>query len=233
MGRKIFVSYKYADSNVRQFTNQNPWSWQQDTVRSYVDLLENYFNENTDHIYKGESDGEDISYLSDATIKDKLYDRIFDSTLTIVMLSPNMKESCKAQKYQWIPQEISYSLREQSRTNSKGQSVTSSTNALLGIVLPDRTGSYSYYWNQCTSCGSNCIMYNTSWLFDILQKNTFNIKVPDADLCGSRGTKIYHGDSSYITYVTWDDFVKDPEKHIAKAYEIQQHKADYEIAVAL
>ena len=146
MGRKIFVSYKYADSDVKQFTNLNTWYRQEDTVRSYVDLLEVYFKSNSDHIYKGESDGEDLSQLSDSTIRDKLYDRIYDSTVTIVMLSPNMKESYQQQKYQWIPQEISYSLREQSRTNSKGQSVTSSTNAMLAVVLPDRSGSYSYVW---------------------------------------------------------------------------------------
>ena len=93
MGRKIFVSYKYADSNVRQFTNLNSLYRQADTARSYVDLLEDYFKRNSDHIYKGESDGEDLSQLSDSSIRDKLYDRIYDSTVTILMLSPNMKES--------------------------------------------------------------------------------------------------------------------------------------------
>lgn len=186
MGRKIFISYKYADSDVKQFTNLNSWYRQEDTVRSYVDLVETYFKNNSDHIYKGESDGEDLSQLSDSTIRDKLYDRIYDSTVTIVMLSPNMKEAYRQQKYQWIPQEISYSLREQSRTNSKGQSVTSSTNALLGVVLPDRNGSYSYFWNKCTLCSSNCTMYNTSWLFEILRKDTFNIKRPDSEQCDSK-----------------------------------------------
>ena len=233
MGRKIFVSYKYADSNVRQFTNLNSLYRQADTARSYVDLLEDYFKRNSDHIYKGESDGEDLSQLSDSTIRDKLYDRIYDSTVTIVMLSPNMKESYQQQKYQWIPQEISYSLREQSRTNSKGQSITSSTNAMLAVVLPDRSGSYSYFWSKCNLCNSNCTMYNTSWLFEILRKNTFNIKKPDSEQCDSKGSTIYHGDSSYITYVTWDDFAEDPQKYIDKACEIQGHKGDYEIAVQL
>ena len=112
MGRKIFVSYKYADSNVKQFTDLNSWYRQEDTARSYVDLIEEYLKNNSHHIYKGESDGEDLSQLSDSTIRDKLYDRIYDSTVTIVMLSPNMQDAYRKQKYQWIPQEISYSLRE-------------------------------------------------------------------------------------------------------------------------
>lgn len=233
MGRKIFVSYKYADSDVRQFTNLNSWYRQPDTARSYVDILENYFRNNSDHIYKGESDGEDLSKLSDSTIRDKLYDRIYDSTLTIILLSPNMKDYGKAEKDQWIPQEISYSLREQSRTNSRGQSVTSSTNAMLAVVLPDRNGSYSYYWNQCSNCSSNCTMYSTAWLFNIMRKNTFNIKTPDSEECGNRGSTIYHGDSSYITYVLWEDFEKDIEKYVDKAYDIQRRKDDYDISVLL
>lgn len=232
MGRKIFVSYKYADSDVKQFTNLNSWYRQQDTARSYVDLLETYLD-SSDHIYKGESDGEDLSNLSESTIRDKLYDRIYDSTLTIVLLSPQMKDPLKAQKHQWIPQEISYSLREQSRTNSSGQSVTSGTNALLAVVLPDRNGSYSYYINQCTSCTSNCTMYNTGWLFEILRANTFNVKQPDAETCNSRGSTIYHGDSSYVTYVRWKDFIAQPEDYIGKAYEINQHKDNYDIKVQL
>ena len=233
MGKKIFISYKYTDSNVKQFSNLTSCSRQLDTVRSYVDLLEEYFKNNSDHIYKGESDGEDLSHLSDSTIRDRLYDRINDSTVTIVMLSPNMREPYREQKYQWIPQEISYSLRAQSRTNSKGQSITSSTNAMLAVILPDRNGSYSYFWNKCSLCNSNCTQYNTEWLFEILRDNTFNIKRPNSEQCNNRGLTIYHGDSSYITYVKWEDFAEAPQKYIDKACEIQTHKDDYTIAVQL
>ncbi|HPE39251.1 MAG TPA: TIR domain-containing protein [Bacillota bacterium] len=176
MGRKIFISYKYADSDVKQLSSSNSQYRHQDTVRSYVDLMEEFFKQNSDHIYKGESDGEDLSQQSDSTIRDKLYDRIYDSTVTIVMLSPNMQDACREQKFQWIPQEISYSLREQSRTNSKGDSITSSTNAMLAVVLPDQNGSYSYFLSKCTLCGSNCTMYSIGWLFKILRENTLKLK---------------------------------------------------------
>ena len=52
MGRKIFISYKYADADVRQFTNLSSWWREQDTVRSYVDLLESYIKDKSEHIYK-------------------------------------------------------------------------------------------------------------------------------------------------------------------------------------
>ena len=39
MGHKIFVSYKYYDSDVKQLTD----NWNHiDTVRTYVDKLEDY-----------------------------------------------------------------------------------------------------------------------------------------------------------------------------------------------
>ena len=232
MGRKIFISYKYADSNVKQLNNSNNW-YSQDTVRNYVDILENYLKEKSDHIYKGESDGEDISYLSEASIRDKLYDRIYDSTLTINMVSPGMKEAYKEQKYQWIPQEISYSLREQSRSNSKGQSITSSRNAMLAVILPDRYGNYDYYTYQCSLCSSKCTVHKTNWLFPIMKENTFNIKKPDSESCNTNGSTIYQGYPSYISYVKWADFKSDPEKYIELAYDIQSHKDEYDIHVQL
>ena len=73
MGHKIFVSYKYSDNNVYQISKN---IYQHDTVRTYVDKLEQYID-NTDNIYKGESDNEDLSRLSEDTIWGKLKDRIY------------------------------------------------------------------------------------------------------------------------------------------------------------
>lgn len=231
-GHKIFVSYKYADSNVYQLNDlYNPFR-KQDTVRTYVDYLEDYLN-NSYHIYKGESDNEDLSELSEDTIRDKLFTRIYDSTLTIVMISPGMKDDYKDQKDQWIPQEISYSLRNQSRKNSSGKTVTSSTNAMLAVVLPDYDGNYDYFVKQCTGCSKNCIDYNLDWLFPIMNDNSFNKKILDFTFCDEIDDIFYRGEPSYIKYVIWDDFEKDPEKYISIAYDIRNHIDDYNIHVQL
>ena len=106
MGKKIFVSYKYADSDVRKITNDY---FHTDTVRDYVNKLEEKIGKSD--IYKGESDDNDLSQLTDDSIWNQLKQKIYDSSITIVLISPNMKTLWKSEKDQWIPQEISYSLK--------------------------------------------------------------------------------------------------------------------------
>ena len=120
MGRKIFVSYKYADENVYPVPNVSDY---RPKVRDYVTWLERKFSDRSD----------DYIWM-------KLKDRIYDSTITIVLISPNMKEAYRWDKSQWIPWEIAYSVRETTRND-----YTSHANAVLGVVLPDKYNRYDYY----------------------------------------------------------------------------------------
>ena len=204
MGKKIFTSYKYADSNVRAIAGIF-----RTTVRDYIDVLQTKIDK-SDHIYKGENDGEDLSSLADSTIASKLGDKIFDSTVTIVFISKGMKDNTP-EKDQWIPWEISYSLREQSR-----QGVNSKTNAILGVVLPDQCDSYGWYYRHNPDC--NSITHFTGQLFTILKENMFNIKNPETRVCN--GTIITEGECSYIKTVKWDDFIGNIDWYVEKSLEI-------------
>lgn len=135
MGRKVFVSYKYKDYDVKMMPDVTQPTWPCD----YVDYIKNNVL-SSDDIYKGEDSNEDISSWSEDEIWDHLKGKIYDSTLTIVLISPNMKEPGKWQRSQWIPWEISFSVRETTRNNR-----TSHRNAILAVILPDKDGSYSYY----------------------------------------------------------------------------------------
>lgn len=225
MGHKIFVSYKYHDSNVKKISSEYGVT---DTVRTYVNKLAEYIDQYSDHIWKAEKEDEDLSELKEDTIAKKLSDRIYDSTLTIVMISPNMRDSSKADKEQWIPWEVEYSLKETSRKNMKGEPVTSSTNAVLAIVVPDKNNSYSYYINDNACCNGGCRTLKTDTLFEILRKNMFNEKAPNKRTCENNSV-IYRGDSSYIQSVKWETFIKKPEFYINKAYELRDNIDKYNI----
>lgn len=218
MGKKIFVSYKYADSNVYPLY---PYP-QQTTVRSYVDQLEWYFD-STNDIYKGESNDDDLSYLSDDAIWNRLKDRIYDSSVTIVMISPNMKEPRRHDRSQWIPWEISYSLKEMTRNDHVSRS-----NAIFAIVLPDRNGSYEYFIkdNYCTNCSCRTLMTDT--LFSILGENMFNQIQKTPKNC-QYGSSIYIGEYSYILAVKWADFIAVPQSYIDRADRIKQNIQSYNI----
>lgn len=213
MGKKIFVSYKYADNLVRRIPNVY-----NTTVRDYVDILQSKIDV-SDHINKGEDDGEDMSTLADSTIASKLGDKIFDSTVTIVFISKGMKENTQ-EKDQWIPWEISYSLKEQSRNygNSK-------TNAVLAVVLPDNFDNYEYFIQNNIECGSRTLM--TNFLFTILRENMFNIKNPEKRECN--GNTIFSGYSSYINSVKWDDFIVNIDKYIEISVEIWRNRTNYNL----
>ena len=223
MGKKIFVSYKYADdkvANLSWFVNS--------TVRDYVDEFERKIDF-SDNIFKGESDGEDLSNLSDDAIWERLKDRIYDSSVTIVFISPGMKELGKSDREQWIPWEVSYSLKETSRKNKNGDSITSHTNAMLAVVLPDQYGSYSYYLEPKNCCQCECILHHTDILFEIIKRNKFNrIKHASNSEC-VKNYVIWSGTCSYIEAVKWSDFISNYQKYVSSAEDRQNHIDEYEI----
>jgi len=222
MGKKIFVSYKYADSRVKHLANM-PW-YETTTARHYVDELQSKLDAE-DHINKGEDNGEDLSDFADETIWSKLRDKIYDSSVTIVLISPGMKEGWKKEKDQWIPWEISYSLRETTRNDR-----TSRRNGVLAVVLPDENGSYYYAIEQKSCCPAGCKLWHTNTLFWILHENMFNQYQKTHADC-RQGDAVYNGWPSYIHMVRWDNFINNIDYWVSKAEEIQNNRDDYDIKV--
>ncbi|WGO84690.1 TIR domain-containing protein [Arsenophonus apicola] len=205
MARKIFVSYKYGDTKVKALTD----SYHDDTkVRDYVTKLQEVLDYN-DHIYKGENDGEDLSNFKDSTIESKLRNKIFDSSITIVMISSGMKDNFISEKDQWISWEISYSLKELWKDGRK-----SLPNGVLMVVLPDENNSYNYYIQEHTCPDCSCQILNTNFLFKILKENVFNSKELIKSTCKYNNNPIYSGDHSYIISVKWNKFITNPNYYL-------------------
>jgi MTH538 TIR-like domain (DUF1863) len=210
---KIFITYKHNDTGV--------YSPRGDimTAREYVNFLVTELTA-YEHISKSEHDGEDLRRFKDETIESKLRDQIYDSSITIVLISKNMKEA-GSEDEQWIPWEISYSLKEVSRDGR-----ISHTNAILAVVIPDENGSYEYFVKEYP-CG--CNIWSHSSMFNIIGKNMFNRKQPKRSFCANHGQVHIKEDHSYIYPVKWGEFVGNIDKYINIALAANENLDDYNI----
>ncbi len=225
MGKKIFISYKYADCDV---LSQDIDGRSCNSVRHYVDALQDKLGQ--DHVNKGEKDNEDLSNLEESTIESRIKGKIWDSSVTLVIISPSMREQGKPESEQWIPWEISYSLRLVPRDNH-----TSQRNALIAVVLPDRQGSYNYAIEkkQCLT-GCHCNLWKLYNFFPIISSNMFNLKEKEENRIKRISCcKVYNGEVSYISLVRWDAFYKNPDKYIEEALDRQRNADDYNLTVNL
>ncbi|MBL7854720.1 MAG: TIR domain-containing protein [Cyclobacteriaceae bacterium] len=231
MGRNIFVSYKYGDTSVNslnkcdyKFINGRIQTVPRGTrVRDYVDELQMKIGE--EHVNLGEKDGESLERFKDSTIQSELKKKIYKSSVTLVMISKGMKDLDVPENDQWIPWEISYSLRVVKREDS-----TSQMNAILGIVIPDENNSYLWYYETDPFC--QCIHHRTERLFDMLSKNMFNIKNKKFRECN--GIQIHTAEEpSFIKTITWDEFMNgdNADFYIEKAITIRDNAGYYDIQV--
>jgi hypothetical protein len=220
MGYKVFISYKYSDSHVRRLNGEIFT-----TARNYVDEIQRLLSIE-DHLNKGEVDDESLADFVDSTIEGKLKGKIFDSSITIVLISKNMWDKNKVEKDQWIPWEISYSLRNKTRNTR-----ISYTNGLLAIVLPDENNSYDYFIanHYCDSCDT--ILYRTDNLFKVLRENMFNKKNKNIKRCEQGDHEIQYGEFSYAKTVKWDNFISNINKCLVDATKLREERDNYYIAI--
>ena len=206
MGKNVFVSYKYADNNVKQFRNGHDGT----TARDYVNVIQKMLGKTKNYHYRGEKDNEDNSDLDPSTVETILANKMFQTSITIVLITANMREKGVREIEQWIPWEISYSLQNKSR--SVGDS---NTNAVMALVIPDRRGSYSHALSKDKN-GNWTVKVNN--LFNIITKNMFNAK--DVDYYQKdKGEVYYNRDDSYIYMVRWDHFCGNMMYHLEKTLE--------------
>lgn len=199
MAHKTFISYKYSDA--KGLRNRIIESLGSDAI-----------------YYRGE-DGysDDLSSLKAETIKGRLKDMLFDTTVTIVIVSPEMLQS------NWIDWEIEYSLREYERNGT-----TSHTNGVVGVVMNDWTGGTGWIkTNHNNADGCSSVSYNESKLFNIINKNRFN-QTPKKYACESCRT-VNSLNGSYIALVGQDDFLADPTRYIENAYDKSQKLWNYDL----
>lgn len=200
MARETFISYKYSEA-----------------VQLRDDIIDALGKDAK--YYRGE-DGytDDMSSLKADTIKSKLSDMIRGTSVTIVIISPNMTES------NWIPWELQYSLYIENTANGKSQ-----MNGIVGVIQKVN-GSYDWLQteNYDATKGMNTVKYNEICMPNIINVNRYNsspairpctrCKAKDTKVCDNCSTYDFW-DGSYITIVEEDSFLKNPSKYIENAYK--------------
>lgn len=198
MAHKTFISYKYSDArNVR------------DRIIQALGSDATY--------YKGE-DGfsQDLSGYTAETIKEHLKDMIYDTSVTIVVLSPQMNDSA------WIPWELEYSLRDVKRGDHYSHS-----NGIVAVIKKVN-GNYSWLRQDIVqSDGCYTHSFDESKIPAIITENRCN-QEPQEYACNCCKS-IDRLEGSYISIINEDEFIGDPTRFIENAYEKSQHLGGYRL----
>lgn len=199
MAKKTFISYKYSEAK---------------------DLRDNIIEALGDDAtyYLGEtSDSPDMTDKTTDYIRGKLKDKIYSTSVTIVIISPDMKAS------KWIDWEIEYSLKQIKRGD-----IASGTNGIVGVVMK-YNGDYS--WLRPTKIkvdGCSIISTNDDYLYAIIANNRFNQnpKVYSCDKCQT----VNQLNGSYISLINQEDFLSNPNYYIENAYEKSKDTNSYNVS---
>ena len=200
MACKTFISYKYSEAK----------DLRDDIIKSLGPDAQ---------FYKGEySESPDLSDETTERIKKKLSDMLHGTSVTIVVISPHMKES------KWIPWEIKYCLKEITRDDK-----TSHRNGLVGVVQKV-DGSYDWFISSQYNehCHGYVLNFARDLLPEIVSQNIWNSNPPRTHC---KSCRIFDWDvGSYMSVITEDEFLRDPSFYIERAFDkANNHIDEYDI----
>lgn len=138
-----------------------------------------------------------------------------DSTVTIHLIGTKSSENLGYEEQKFIKRELQASLYN-GKDNTR--------NGILGIVLPDMydliyRGSY-----ECLKCGGehNWVSINDS---TTIKEFSINYYIPNNSKCH------YSEEDRYCVLVKWEDFYKNPEEYIEKAFKKRTDKICNKVTV--
>lgn len=201
MAHKTFISYKYSEAC------------------GLRDSILNAMGDDAQY-YKGENwASRDLTDTKIENIRKVLGDMIFGTTVTIVVISPHMKESI------WIPWELQFSLKTTSRDGSK-----SHRNGIVGVIQKDRKLGYDWFRYKVTK-SDGCVVsrYRTDLLCKIINANRLNQKPKQYSCPICKAVDALWG--SYISLIDEDEFLRNCNFYINNAYEKSQDINGYDIHI--
>ncbi|UUX35206.1 TIR domain-containing protein [Fundicoccus culcitae] len=203
MGTNVFISFRFSDGK--------------DLKEELVEL----FDESID-VYN-RSEDVDRSSMSDETIQYYLYEKIKDTSVTIVLLTPEALQyrwNLILSKYDdWLYDELRYSLedRDDNRTNGVVAIYTEESENLI----------YQQSTHICNICNEQQSVRSILDFKNLVRKNVLNVK----DKFKSNSCiGLYDSEKdSYISLIHIDDFKKNYSKYIEDAKDKRNRKEQFEL----
>ena len=157
--------------------------------------------ENLDYVDKSLNDpinSEDDDYIMQRIRSDYLY----DSTVTIFLIGDFSAEDAGSYEQRFIKRELQASLYS---------SVAHSKNGILGIILPGADARVFGGTYNCSNCGGshNLVSIDDS---TVIKEFSYNYYIPN-------GKCAHAEEDRYCVLTTWDEFRRDPEAAIERAFE--------------
>lgn len=202
MATKVFVSFRFSDG-----------------IELKEELLE-LFDSSTEVINRSED--VDRSEMSEATIQGYLYDKLKDTSVTIVILTPeavNYRKDWWGKYDDWLYDELRYSLEDRVNNRTNGV-IALYTDESKPLLIQEST-------HTCTKCNKTSECRSLLDFDNLVRKNMVNVKdVYKENKCDN----LYDDDKdSYISLVHFDTFKKDYEKYIKSAKEKRDRKEEFNL----
>lgn len=203
MGTNVFISFRYSDG------------------ATLKNELESIFDSSTDVISRSEN--VDRSEMSDETIRDYLYKKLKQTSVTIVLLTPkavNYKKNIFGDYDDWLYDELRYSLEDRYENKTNG----------VVAVYTDKS-EYDLYKDSthtCDTCNETRTCRTILNFNNLVRKNVLNIK----EYYKSESCKGLYDSTkdSYISMVHIDEFKKNPSKYVEEAKEKRDRINQFEIS---
>lgn len=203
MATKVFVSFRFSDG--KKLKNE----------------LESLFDEGTEILNRSED--VDRSEMSDDTIRKYLYDKIRETSVTIIILSPeavNYRKNIWTNEYDdWLYDELRYSLQERHGNKTSG-AIALYTDESEPLLREKST-------HSCQVCGETKTTSTILEFENLVRKNMLNVKEKyKENLCPS----LYDSDQdSYVSLVSFDEFKKNYEAYIQKAKDKRERLNEFHL----
>ena len=197
MARKVFISFRYKDGN-----------------KYKEDLSKLFASSNT---VINCSENVDRSRMSEETIKRYLYDKLKNTSVTIVLLTPeaiNHQKKYNGFSYvydDWIYDEIKYSLDDRENNGCNG---------LIAVYTPEAK-------DLVIDNSSNTETITIKDFDNLVRKNMFNVKptYKHNPKNGIYDSKLDH----YCSLISWDDFINYFDMYIELAESKREKKEEYDV----